>query len=435
MAKRKTTPTKSNRRKSKKKLIRKRKALKPINFKRELAAGIKVELEHTKHIRSKAKARKVAERIARDHLRETPSYYQKLKKCFPHEHHNNPGRPGKSCMIAPFRVPKRNPVAKEDMEAMNRLAAKMNQAAKRAGRTNTDTADLTPSERTQYRRLRGKFGAALALEFPRYHEGMGGSPSYNPKTMKNYIVKEMMPDWKRRIDPRSIRTKTIWTKKGGKRLLRIGCPKGEWLTRQKRCKSSTKAISMLTPKSEKILSLHGKAAAHRAAGNPDKKFWRDLSVRSTELLHGCHQSYTGRGAKRQTQDTYKQYRERTGRIASEVRDLAVHEELLEQDPRFKHLTRSNPSGKLTIKQAKLQMPSGFVLSKDQAGEYVVRQRGSPAGEGYFTNDLRDAVDTAKDMSIRAASHAESQSRSRIVPRRTNPHDERSRMAIPGRKHG
>jgi hypothetical protein len=265
---------KKNHRKPRKKLIRKRKALKPVNFKRELAAGIRVELEHTKRMRSGKKARQVAKRIAMDHLREMPYYYRRLRKCFPHEHRNNPGRPGKSCMVAQFRVPRRNPVSKDDMELMNRLVAKMSAAARRAGRTSTNTADLTPSERSQYRKLRSKFDTEIDREFPRYHEGMGGSPSYNPKTMKNYIVKEMMPDWKRKIDPRSIRTKTIWTKKGGKRLLRIGCPKGQWMPRIQRCKVGTKAISMLTPKSEKILSMAHAASARVKAGNPNKKFWR-----------------------------------------------------------------------------------------------------------------------------------------------------------------
>jgi len=42
----------------------------------ELKLGIKVELEHTKN-------RKVAEKIARDHLGENSHYYSILNKCMP----------------------------------------------------------------------------------------------------------------------------------------------------------------------------------------------------------------------------------------------------------------------------------------------------------------------------------------------------------------
>ena len=40
---------------------------------KQLKIGIKVEMEHTK-------SKKVAERIAKDHLREYPNYYTKLVK-------------------------------------------------------------------------------------------------------------------------------------------------------------------------------------------------------------------------------------------------------------------------------------------------------------------------------------------------------------------
>ena len=45
----------------------------------EFNIGVKVEMEHTKD-------KKVAARIAIDHLREDPRYYTKHKKCFPGEH-------------------------------------------------------------------------------------------------------------------------------------------------------------------------------------------------------------------------------------------------------------------------------------------------------------------------------------------------------------
>ena len=104
----------------KKKLVRRRKSLPTVNFKRELAAGIKVEMEHTKRRWKskglcggnwKLKAKALARKIAMDHLRETPHYYSRLKRCFPEERHN-PGSPGRSHMTAPFRVPSQNPKKK-----------------------------------------------------------------------------------------------------------------------------------------------------------------------------------------------------------------------------------------------------------------------------------------------------------------------------------
>jgi hypothetical protein len=47
--------------------------------KTELAKGIKVEMEHTKDP-------KMAEKIAKDHLKENPKYYSILAKCMPEEH-------------------------------------------------------------------------------------------------------------------------------------------------------------------------------------------------------------------------------------------------------------------------------------------------------------------------------------------------------------
>jgi gamma-glutamylcyclotransferase (GGCT)/AIG2-like uncharacterized protein YtfP len=47
---------------------------------RELAMGIKEEYEHTDD-------RRIAQRIALDHLGEDPRYYSKLKRCFDHTYH------------------------------------------------------------------------------------------------------------------------------------------------------------------------------------------------------------------------------------------------------------------------------------------------------------------------------------------------------------
>jgi hypothetical protein len=65
----------------------------------------------------------------------------------------------------------------------------------------------------------------------------------NPDT-KNFIKRELMTDWRRKLDPRSIRTKTL---KGGL-LLRIGCPKGYWRPRKQRCRKGTRALSLLIPR-------------------------------------------------------------------------------------------------------------------------------------------------------------------------------------------
>ncbi len=377
---------KSPRHRTKKTLVRRRKALPPANFKRELAAGIKVEMEHTKHIRSKKKARQIATRIAKDHLRETPQYYRRLKKCFPEEHHN-PGKKWKA------------PSGKVKLE---RFFWGHEKGAK--GRISGGKLHLRGSSPAQlYERDEGSL-------YVRRNPAPGMShmtaqfrmPGRNPKTMKNYIVKELMPNWKQKIDPRSIRTKTIRTKSGGKRLLRFGCPKGKWrpkMPKKKRCKVGTKAISILTPKSEKILSLHGVEAARRAAGNPNKKFWRDSSVRVSDRLRWCLAQKFGADSKESLI---------SGRIASNLKQLANSEEHLEKDPRFKHLLRAghifgNPPGKLTIAEAKRQMPSEFSVTRDQSGDYVVKRRGAPESEWYYTDDLRDAVGTAQDMARRGRS--------------------------------
>jgi hypothetical protein len=228
--------------------------------------------------------------------------------------------------------------------------------------------------------------------------------------MKNYVVKEMMPDWKRKIDPRSIRTKTIWTKKGGKRLLRIGCPKGQWMPRVKRCKVGTRAISMLTPKSEKILSLSRAMGQRVKAGNPGR-------IHAGMIVQIAGTNKKGRVVMPSSAPGYWVLNMGGPHGTPKV----VHEDNIITRGKTK-----NPAGRLTVQQAKQQMPPGFTISKDRAGEFVVKQRGSPESQWYFTDDLQDAVSTAIEMSRR---HSEL-SRSRLAKRATNPHDERSRMASP-----
>jgi hypothetical protein len=64
----------------------------------------------------------------------------------------------------------------------------------------------------------------------------------------------------------------------------------------------------------------------------------------------------------------------------------------------------NPPYGLSMKQAKSMLPAGFILTKDSSGDYKVRRKGSPVGHGYFTNDLQDAIGTAKDMARRTRSY-------------------------------
>lgn len=56
------------------------------------------------------------------------------------------------------------------------------------------------------------------------------------------------------------------------------------------------------------------------------------------------------------------------------------------------------SNMATLKSAKAQLaPLGVTLAKLYGNEYRVRLKGAPAGEGYFTDDLDDAIATGKEM--------------------------------------
>lgn len=74
------------------------------------------------------------------------------------------------------------------------------------------------------------------------------------------------------------------------------------------------------------------------------------------------------------------------------------------------LAKTNPvkvliSGKpKTLAQAKVFLsPLGITIRKTVYGEYLVRIKGSPNGEGYFTDDLADAVGTGQLMAERKTS--------------------------------
>lgn len=54
--------------------------------------------------------------------------------------------------------------------------------------------------------------------------------------------------------------------------------------------------------------------------------------------------------------------------------------------------------KLTLRSAREHLRSlGMALIKTEWDDYRVRFVGDPPGNGYFTNDLEDAVQTAKAM--------------------------------------
>jgi hypothetical protein len=60
--------------------------------------------------------------------------------------------------------------------------------------------------------------------------------------MKNFTSKKYRS--KRSFAPGSFRTVKL---KGGKRLI-IGCPRGHWSRRSKRCRVGTRSYELLTPK-------------------------------------------------------------------------------------------------------------------------------------------------------------------------------------------
>jgi hypothetical protein len=56
--------------------------------------------------------------------------------------------------------------------------------------------------------------------------------------------------------------------------------------------------------------------------------------------------------------------------------------------------------KLTIKSAKSELADlGINLGKTAGGDFRVRYPDAAPGEGYFTNDLADALATGKQMAI------------------------------------
>lgn len=63
------------------------------------------------------------------------------------------------------------------------------------------------------------------------------------------------------------------------------------------------------------------------------------------------------------------------------------------------MPRANPlATKLTQKEAFRQIRKmGCSVRKDLSGDYVVTLKGTSAATGYYTNDLEDAVQTARHM--------------------------------------
>jgi len=58
----------------------------------------------------------------------------------------------------------------------------------------------------------------------------------------------------------------------------------------------------------------------------------------------------------------------------------------------------NEPARLTLRYVRDQLRDlGVTIKKDEAGDFVVRIKGSPPDHGYFTRDLRDALDTGRAM--------------------------------------
>ena len=58
---------------------------------------------------------------------------------------------------------------------------------------------------------------------------------------------------------------------------------------------------------------------------------------------------------------------------------------------------------MTIKQAKAVLaPLNITIRRSYGEEFCVRIKGSPAGHGYFTTDINDAVQTGKLMAQQEA---------------------------------
>jgi hypothetical protein len=59
--------------------------------------------------------------------------------------------------------------------------------------------------------------------------------------------------------------------------------------------------------------------------------------------------------------------------------------------------------KLALKSVRAKLAEvDITIRKTVYGEYLVRIKGSPKGEGYYTTDLEDAYNTGELMALRIA---------------------------------
>lgn len=230
------------------------------DFAKQLRMGIRVEMEHTR-------SRKVAARIARQHLAEHPDYYVRLRKCFAGGHNpplptTPPGRSGFAARIAqnpdgltPGQVSELALVSSVAGAAF--IPSKLTLAKARSILRPTHV--ITKGESGEYRvAKKGRRERTEAAAY--YTEDLRDAVQtalnlrrrgLNPRITGRYEHVDLMPGWKRKIDQRSIRTKTVRSHDGRWILLRIGCPKGFWMPRNERCKVGTRAISMLVPRGKR----------------------------------------------------------------------------------------------------------------------------------------------------------------------------------------
>lgn len=248
------------------------------DFAKQLRMGIGVEMEHTR-------SRKVAARIARQHLAEHPDYYFRLRKCFTGAHNpplpiTPPGRSGFAVRIA--RTPdSMTPGRVSELALVSSVAGaafiprKMTLAKARTILRPTHV--ITKEETGEYRvAKKGRCERTEAAAY--YTDNLLDAVQtalklcrrgFNPRKTDRYEHVELMPGWKRKIDRRSIRTKTVRSRDGRRILLGIGCPKGFWAPRNERCKVGTRAISMLIPRDQ--LSRENNPRTRELLYRPDMK--------------------------------------------------------------------------------------------------------------------------------------------------------------------
>lgn len=104
--------------------------------------------------------------------------------------------------------------------------------------------------------------AAAHAESARASRALGVRPPANPRPSRAAFCPEQVAP-KSRFDPRSFRTVVS----DGHRVT-VGCPKGKWDPRRKRCQVGTRAQRILHPEGEGVCPLPGLKVRRRRRNNP-----------------------------------------------------------------------------------------------------------------------------------------------------------------------